>query len=101
MKFTRQHLEGDGFSGWIPFGEVCASACPPTGGVYVVTYGRACPPTFSAKSCGGWFKGKNPAVTPEVLSANWVDEAEVVYIGKADQLMRRLGSSRTLGRARR
>ena len=90
MKFTRQHLESDGFAGWIPFGGLRASACPPTGGVYVVTYRGACSPTFSAKSCGGWFKGKDPAVTPEVLSANWVDGAEVVYIGKADQLMRRL-----------
>jgi hypothetical protein len=45
---------------------------------------------FAERSCGGWFKGKDPTVPQEDLTANWVDDAEVVYIGKADQLKRRL-----------
>lgn len=59
-------------------------------GVYVVTYDGESPIKFADKSAGGWFKGRNPSVTREVLTANWVDGAEVVYIGKADVLQRRL-----------
>ena len=36
------------------------------------------------------FKNKAPTVALDALVANWVDDAEVVYIGKADQLRRRL-----------
>lgn len=90
VEFTRPALEAGGFAGWVPFGEVRASACPSSGGVYVITYGGSKPLTFSEQSCGGWFKGKDPTASHETLAANWVDDAEVVYIGKADQLKRRL-----------
>ncbi len=90
MEFTRPHLEKTGFSGWLPFATIRASACPTSGGVYVVTYKADGPVTFSERSRGDWFKGKDPTVTPDALAANWVDGAEVVYIGKANQLRRRL-----------
>ena len=32
---------------------------------------------------GGFFKGKNPNVSFETLKKNWVDNAKVMYIGKA------------------
>lgn len=56
----------------------------------MITYSGRNPPTFAERSCGGWFKGKDPTVPLEALDANWVDGAEVVYIGKADELKRRL-----------
>jgi hypothetical protein len=56
----------------------------------VITYSGGNPISFAEQSCGGWFKGKDPTVPREALIANWVDGAEVVYIGKADQLKRRL-----------
>lgn len=90
MEFTRSSLEQAGFVGWIPFGAISASACPPTGGVYVVSYAGTEPVAFVERSCGGWFKGKDPTVSGDALAANWVDGAEVVYIGKADALKRRL-----------
>jgi len=90
MIFARQNLEKEGFTGWQPLAAIRASACPASGGVYVVTYKAECPVAFSERSCGGWFKGKDPTVTLEALTANWVDGAEVVYIGKANQLRRRL-----------
>lgn len=90
MEFTRQNLEKAGFTGWLPFAAIRASACPTSGGVYVVIFDTDGPVAFTERSCGGWFKGKDPTVTPEALAANWVDDAEVVYIGKADQLRRRL-----------
>lgn len=56
----------------------------------MVTYRADAPVIFAEKSCGGWFKGKDPTIPLESLVANWVDDTEVVYIGKADQLRRRL-----------
>jgi hypothetical protein len=88
MDFNRPSLEAEGFTGWVRFAAIRASTCPPSGGVYVITYGA--PPVFDAQSSGGRFKGKDPTVTRDALVANWVEGAEVVYIGKADQLRRRL-----------
>jgi hypothetical protein len=90
MQFTRPSLEAAGFVGWVPFPAIRASTCPPSGGVYVITYGGGEPVPFADRSCGGWFKGKDPTVPRDALLANWVQGAEVVYIGKADQLKRRL-----------
>lgn len=90
MEFTRSSLEQAGFAGWIPLAAIRASACSSAGGVYVITYGGAEPVAFAERSCGGWFKGRDPTVSGDALHANWVDGAEVVYIGKADRLKRRL-----------
>jgi hypothetical protein len=90
MYFTRRGLEQAGFVGWVSFLAVRGSACPSSGGVYVITYSGGNPISFAERSCGGWFKGKDPTVPREALIANWVDGAEVVHIGKADQLKRRL-----------
>jgi hypothetical protein len=38
---------------------------------------------FLEKGCGGHFKGKNPNVAISELQKNWVNDAKVVYIGKA------------------
>jgi hypothetical protein len=90
MQFTRHGLEDAGFVGWLPFAEVRSSPCPTTGGVYVVTYSSGQPAKYAHRSSGGHFKSRDPSVPSEALVANWVDGAEVVYIGKADQLKRRL-----------
>ena len=90
MRFSRRNLEKSGFTGWLPLEAIRTSACPTTGGVYIIILDSVDPVAFAERSCGGWFKGKDPTVTWEALTANWVDGAEVVYIGKADQLRRRL-----------
>ncbi len=63
---------------------------PPVPGVYVVL--RESPDTTNwlRKSLGGWFKGKDPTVSADYLESNWVTGTNVIYIGKADQLHRRL-----------
>ena len=69
----------------------------------MITYSDGNPPAYAERSCGGSFKGKDPTVPRETLIANWVDGAEVVYIGKADRLKRRLmqfadfGSGKPIG----
>lgn len=88
--FNIPALERAGFVGWHPFEMLRSCDLPLSGGVYVVVLPGAGDPTFSTKSCGGWFKNKDPSVSPAALADNWVAGAEVVYIGKADRLRRRL-----------
>jgi hypothetical protein len=90
MQFTRRSLEAAGFVGWVPFANLPSSSCPTTGGVYVVAYSGGKPTAFLERSGAGWHKGKDPSVSNEQLTANWVDDAEIVYIGKGDDLFRRL-----------
>lgn len=63
---------------------------PKAPGTYVVLWEQPGPPRFVDKSCGGHFKSKDPTVDPDVLAPKWVLGASVIYIGKADQLQRRL-----------
>jgi len=74
----------------VPFTAISTAEVPRTGGVYVVVRTASGPPQFLKTSTGGHFKGKDPKVPEEALKANWVDDAEVVYIGKGDNLRRRL-----------
>jgi hypothetical protein len=78
--------------GWVRFDalRIEIHQVPSTGGVYVVVRGSRGLPQFLDANPGGRFKGRDPSVPVEALRANWVDGAEVVYIGKADQLRRRL-----------
>lgn len=90
-EFSEDALRANGFKGWLKFAEARANlACPKAGGVYVVSFFGDDPPAFEAASCGGWFKGRNPTVPFVSLRENWVPEARIVYIGKADVLARRI-----------
>lgn len=90
-KFTRPQLTQDGFSGWVNFDQLRnADPCPDVGGVYVVVRSDNSAPKFLDRSCGGWFKDRDPTVGLDDLKANWVPDAEVIYIGKANNIRRRL-----------
>ncbi len=89
----REYLERDGFEGFIAIQRLCDTQCseaPARAGVYVVLFPRGTEPRFLAKSVGGWFKQKDPTVSINELRANWVDDAEVIYIGETASLRRRL-----------
>jgi len=58
-------------------------AVPQEPGVYLVLRDPAYPHCFSAISRGGHFKGKDPTVLVSRLEAHWVEQAIVLYIGKA------------------
>jgi hypothetical protein len=89
--FHRPALEQEGFVGWLSFPEARnSSLCPHSGGVYVVVYEGPQPTSFSDANPAGRFKGQDPSVPLASLTANWVPDAKVVYIGKADQLRRRI-----------
>jgi len=91
--FRRSALIHHGFCGWVRFKALLAEPqqVPATGGVYVVLRDSARPPEFLSTNPGGRFKGRDPTVPVEALRANWVVGAEVIYIGKANDLRRRLG----------
>jgi len=85
--WTRSSLTEQGFTGWVSWSE-CPTALKviprEAGGVYVVVRHDVGAPTYLQRSPGGHFKGVDPTVPVEHLTANWVDEASVVYIGKAN-----------------
>lgn len=89
--FERSALIERGFVGWASFAHLRnTDACPDVCGVYVVARSALTEPAFVNQSCGGWFKGRDPTVTAAELRANWVSDATIVYIGKANNIRRRL-----------
>jgi hypothetical protein len=77
LPITRESLKAEGFVGWVHFKQMLhQDRVPRTPGEYVIVRTSAGDPTFLGAA--------------EVLRANWVPGAEVVYIGKADELRRRL-----------
>jgi len=56
---------------------------PAVRGVYVLLRISTHAPVFLEEGTGGFFKGKDPNVSLEVLRQNWVETSPVVYIGKA------------------
>ena len=98
--FTRARLEADGFKGWRTFAELREGALrevPTVGGLYVVWRDPTQGPSFLGASPAGWFKGEDPTVALRQLQANWVDRAEIVYIGQSKSLKRRLNEFERFG----
>lgn len=97
--WSRASLETEGFLGWVSFADLATrpDQVEPIGGVYVVfrTYSE---PSFLTVNPGGRFKGRDPSVSEDALKDNWVDDAEIIYIGKADNLRRRLREYVRFGR---
>jgi hypothetical protein len=86
MIFTISTLKANGFDGFISIHELklnCRYLVPSHKGVYVVISTNQSPPEFLQVSTGGKFKDKDPSVDIDLLKQNWVDDAEVLYIGKA------------------
>lgn len=92
MDWTIDGLRAAGFVGFVPFVQV-AKAAPEGPGVYAVVRAPSAPPAFLDVSPAGRFKGKDPSYSLATLQRNWIDGAEVLYLGKAD---RSEGTSRGL-----
>ena len=92
---NREYFQALGFEGFKTMGELMNGArtqIPAQKGVYVVLRESESKPQFLTESTGGHFKGRNPNVSLLELENNWVDGAQVVYVGKAGGI----GSSATL-----
>jgi len=91
--FFREDLKEAGFVGWRTWKDLHASRfadIPGGPGVYVVYRPSSAPPVFLDVNPGGHFKGRDPTVNVERLAAAWVQDAHVIYIGKAEGLRVRL-----------
>ena len=98
--FKRAALEAASYVGWQSWRQLRATnlgSVPRQAGCYVVYRRAEDPPTFLPSNPGGRFKGKDPTVSPERLAAEWVPGANVVYIGKADDLFTRLNAYARFG----
>lgn len=83
MEWTRGGLEADGFQGFVRFAELQATQVPTAPGVYAIVRSFRREPVFLTANPAGRFKGKDPSVPRARLDAEWVAQADVVYIGKA------------------
>lgn len=92
MSLSRSDLEERGYTGFVSLTDLRnggLSKVPATPGSYAVLV-EGITPEFLEASRGGHFKGKNPAVKVDDLRAKWVHGAPIAYIGKADNMQRRL-----------
>jgi hypothetical protein len=76
------------------------AAVPSDPGIYMVLTPPG-PSAFEEESCGGHFKDRDPSVSVSLLETKWVETAPVLYIGKANNLRRRLREYCVFGEGRR
>jgi hypothetical protein len=79
----KRTLKAAGFAGFRPIGGLEVMRVPQGTGVFAILRPYELEPRFLKKSAAGVFKKKDPSVSAEVLLAEWVDGADVLYIGKA------------------
>lgn len=83
MQVNRQALREDGFAGFRSFAELEINRIPQAPGIFAVLKPEDFQVQFLAKSTAGVFKKKDPSLTQAALAAEWVDGADVLYVGKA------------------
>jgi hypothetical protein len=83
MAMDEKQLRVDGFMGFKTFAELDLDDVPRSPGIYAVLKPAGHPHAFLEQSAGGWFKQKNPSILGDALAAQWVNDADVLYIGKA------------------
>lgn len=86
-------LKMDMFNGFVRVFNLRGEALkdiPDVPGVYMVLRDSVERPDFLVRGSGGYFKGKDPNVPLSELCANWVEGANVLYIGKAKSLRKRI-----------
>lgn len=92
MENTIDFYKQNGFEGFKPVAKLMedCNVVPRHKGVYMVLYFQGTDPVFLEKGTGGFFKGKDPNVNISTLKENWIEEEQVLYIGKATNLQSRI-----------
>ncbi|MBN8622857.1 MAG: GIY-YIG nuclease family protein [Flavobacteriales bacterium] len=89
--FDQKEMIDNGFTGFKTIAELMVNKnlIPKENGVYLILcLEKEC--KFLEIGTGGFFKGKDPNVNLETLEQNWVNASNIVYIGKATDLQKRL-----------
>lgn len=76
-------LKDDGFAGFRSFEQLDIKSVPQVPGIYAVLKPEGFERLFLTKSVGGWFKNHDPSLPQPALEQEWVEDADVLYIGKA------------------
>jgi hypothetical protein len=83
LHFNNQTLEDDGFTGFRSFEQLEINQVPQVPGIYAVLKPEGFERFFLAKSVGGQFKKRDPSLLQAALEKEWIEDADVLYIGKA------------------
>ena len=83
MQFTRKGLKAEGFAGFRPIRNLETMRIPQGTGLFAVVAPENFEALFLPKSTAGVFKKKDPSLPAAALTAEWVDAAVVLYVGKA------------------
>jgi hypothetical protein len=90
MDFQKYNLIGYGFHGFHKIKDIRENnvQLPNTQGVYIVYRDSLEVPNFINPGTGGFFKGRDPNVSADILWENWINIASVLYIGQTDSSLR-------------
>lgn len=80
---SRTTLKANGFAGFRSIGSLEIMRIPQGTGLFAVLRPEGFEPRFLKKSIAGVFKKKDPTLPEPALAAEWVEAADVLYIGKA------------------
>ena len=80
---NKKSLKTDGFAGFRSLNTLDTNRIPQRQGLFAVLRPHGFEPRFLRTSTAGVFKKKNPSLPQEELAAEWVPEADILFIGKA------------------
>ena len=80
---NKKSLQTEGFTGFRPIGGLEANRIPQRQGIFAVLRPAGHEAVFLAASTAGTFKRKNPSVSRGMLAEEWVEDADILFIGKA------------------
>jgi hypothetical protein len=83
MQINRRTLQDDGFTGFRSFEQLEISQIPQLPGIYAVLKPEGFERLFLEKSVGGHFKQRDPSLLQAALETEWIEDADVLYLGKA------------------
>jgi hypothetical protein len=83
VPINKSSLKADGFTGFRTLTDLDINRIPQKPGVFAVLCPEGFRPQYLARSTAGVFKKKDPTLPPDALAAEWVADADVLYVGKA------------------
>jgi len=95
VEFTREEMELSGFAGFVELSGSRTADVPMVPGVYIIYRPSTTQPVFLPTSGAG--RRRDPSQPTDVMARKWVDGAQVIYIGKATSLRKRIAQYRRFG----